>query len=226
MSEEIVDYGEITVPTRWEEMTLKQYADLSRYYSDKDRKFNVKEVLHILTGLSEDDINNMPVEFTETMLTHLTFIEKEPEIGEPRNYIDIEGTRYQINVQEKLKTGEFVSVSSMMKDDPYNTPLFLAIMCRKEGEPYDSKYENEIVQDRLRMFEQVPMTDALPIINFFLHLWIVSMLPTQLSSTLREEIDHIASSIGISRRNGDLSAPSYLRLKRDLGKLRRQINSI
>lgn len=163
----IKDFKEWKVPTRWEDLTLKTYQDIERYYKDGDKEFNVIDVLDILTDKTRDEINELPAEFLEIILTHLSFLTTAPEVDEPSNKITINGETYAVNVMEKLKVGEYVAVDTILKNDRHDYASILAILCRKQGEVYDSKYEAEIFEDRKKMFEEQPVIKILPIVNFF-----------------------------------------------------------
>ena len=113
-----------------------------------------------------------------------------------------------------------------MKSDKRNYAALLAILCRKDDEVYDSKFENEILEDRIKLFEQQPITSILPIVNFFLHLYIILEIPTQLSLQVAEEINHIQQHITNLRKSGDLSAHVTKRLTKELRKLKESIKFI
>lgn len=132
----------------------------------------------------------------------LSFIEKEPEAKEPTNKIEISKETYQINFMEKLKTGEYVSVDNILKADSNDYASILAILCRKEGEIYDSKFEAELFEQRKKMFEEQPITKILPIIGFFLNLYILLVTPSRLFSKVEEELNHIQKSIKTSTEIG------------------------
>lgn len=222
----IIDLGEWKVPKSWNEITLKQFSEIQKYYKDKENSVDVREILHILANRTIDEVNELPIEFSEKLLDNLRFIQEEPNIGEPINYIEINGERYQVNIQEKLKTGEYISVNQILKDDESNLPLILAIMCRKPNEPYDSHFENEVIQDRVRLFDNAPMVDAMRIVNFFLASYLASETPTLLSSQIREEIDLIRKDIETSHQNGEVTKRYMKSVMKTLKKLEDTINSI
>ena len=82
-----------------------------------------------------------------------------------------QGETYMVNYQSKLKTGEYVATDAVIKSDAHNYAAILAILCRKENEAYDSKYENEVLPSRVEMWEKQPITKVMPIVNFFLNLF-------------------------------------------------------
>lgn len=226
MDKDTIDYGEWNVPSRWEEVTLKMFSDIERYYGDKDKKFDARQVLHIFTNKTIDEINELPIAFVEILMDKLSFLQESPKEKEPSNKIKVDGETYIINIMEKLRTGEFIAVDSVLKDDKYDYASILAILCRKEGEIYDSKFEAELFEDRRKMWERQPITSILPLIAFFLSLYIMLETPSQVSSLVEVELNRIQKDIETLRKDGALSALSTKLLKRKLKKLKKSIKCI
>ena len=221
----IKDFGEWKVPSKWDDITLKVYQEIEKYYKDKDEKFDVRDVLHILTNKTDDEINELPAEFLDTILTHLIFLTTTPDVGEATNKIVIDGVEYSINVMEKLKLGEYVAVDNVIKADSSDYASILAILCRKEGELYDSKFEAEEFEKRKEMFEKQPVTSILPIIHFFINCYITLKIPSQLFTQVEEGINHIQQSIKNSEKIG-VSKRLYLNYQiRKYKKLLKSIKS-
>ena len=223
---EIIDLGEVKVPVSWNDVTLAQYKEIEKFYEDKDKKFNVIDVLDIFINKDKDFIMSLPAEFLEIILNKLQFLLTPPTESKPTNKITIDGEEYIINFQNKLRTGEYIAAETILKDDKQNYAALLAILCRKEGEIYDSKFENEIVEERIKLFEQQPITKILPIIGFFLNLYLVLNLPTQLSLNIKEEISHIRKHIETLAKNGEISKRYMKSLTKKLRKLEKSISSI
>ena len=224
--ENIIDLGKWVVPESWDELDLKTFQKIEEYYADKGKEFDVRDVLHIFTNHTIDEINSLPMEFSDKILNELSWLGEEPKYGEPTNVIKIDGVEYKVNVQEKLKTGEFVAVDTILKNDRHNYAAILAILCRKEGEVYDSKFENEVIPIRIELFERQSMMNVMPIITFFLTLWVTLNQVTQLSSKAMEAIDHTARHIETLRKNGEISKRSMKSAMKKLKKLERSIKSI
>lgn len=226
-NEEVIkDFGSWNVPTSWSDITLKKYEEIERYYEGKDEKFDVRDVLNILTDKTEDEINALPAEFLDTILTHLIFLTLTPEVGEPTNKIVIDGETYRINIENKLKVGEYVAVDAAIKGDKHNYAAILAILCRKEEEKYDSYFENEVLEERIKLFEKQPVINILPLINFFIKCFIISQMPSQLSLKIEEAISHTRSSIENSHKNGEISKRCMKSAIRKLQKLEKSIKCI
>lgn len=222
---EIIDYGEIHVPSSWDEITLKTYQRIEEYYETitGDTHFNVMDVLDIFIDKDKDYLMSLPSEFLDIILDKLSFLTTPMKTPEPSNKIEINGEKYIVNVQNKLKTGEFIASDSILKDDRHNYAAMLAILCRKEGEIYDLHFENEVVQDRITLFEKQPITKIMPIITFFLALYGQSVMISQLSSKVEEAIDLTRRSIETSHKNGEISKRSMKSVMKKLKKWEQSI---
>lgn len=226
MNDNIIDYGEWTVTTDWSQVTLKQYQEIERYYEDKDKQFDIREVLHIFCNRTVDEINALPAEFLETIMTHLVFLQTKPEEKEPRNWVEVNGERYTVHTENKLKVGEYIAADTAMKGDKHNYAAILAILCRKDGEVYDSRFENEVLEDRIKMWEQVPVIDVLPVVGFFLQLYITLQMPSLLSSKVKEALDLGRQDIMNLHKNGRISKHCMKSAMKKLQRLEQSINII
>ena len=224
MNDNTIDYGEWTVPTDWSQVTLKQYEEIERFYEDKDKQFDIREVLHIFCNRTMDEINALPAEFLETIMTHLVFLQTKPEDKEPKNWVEVNGERYTVHTENKLKVGEYIAADTAMKGDKHNYAAILAILCRKDGEVYDSRFENEVLEDRINMWEQVPVIDVLPVVGFFLQLYITLQMPSLLSSKVKEALDLTRKDIETLQKNGRISKRSMKSAMKKLQRLEQSIN--
>ena len=225
-NENVIDFGSWTVPTSWEDVTLKMFQEIEKYYSDKDKKFDVREVLDIFTDHTRDEIDQLPINFTDKLLNELSFLKEQPKYGDASASIEIDGEKYSINVMEKLKTGEYVAIDAILKSDPHDYISILAVLCRKNGEIYDSKFEAELFEERQKLFAKQPIMKIMPLISFFLSLYILRMTHSQLYSEVEEGLNLMEQNIESSRANADLSELSSRRLMKKLRKLRKSIKSI
>lgn len=223
----IIDYGELNIPEKWEDIDLKTYQEIEKYYEDKkEESFDVFDVIDILTGKDKDYIKSLPMEFLDIILDKLSFLTVSPQTPEPSNKITIDGETYTIHFENQLKVGEYIAADSILKSDKHNYAALLAILCRKDGELYDSHFENEVIEDRIKFWEKQPVTKVLNLISFFLQLANLLYLPTLLSSQIEEAINLTQQNIDNLRKNGEISAFSTKLLKRKLKKLRKSINTI
>lgn len=221
-----MNFGKITVPTKWEEVTLKQFTELLTIY-DKENK-DILDIISMFTGRSKDELRKYPMDFINEILIHLQFMNTPLNI-KPSNYVEIDGKKYSVNYMEKLKFGEFVDVETIIKDNKYNYPAILGILCRMEGEVYDDDFIAEKLNDRVKMFEELDMPSAMRLINFFLKLSLRSIAYTQKSLAIqqgKEQAELLAQSIRDSLKDGDLKKLDMIYAKTELRKLEKSLKSI
>jgi hypothetical protein len=179
-----------------------------------------------MCGKSVDEINEMPLEFLDIISEKLEFMTTPMEKAVPTKEVEVNGEKYVIHTEEQLKVGEYVAADTILKNDSHNYAALMAILCRKEGEVYDSKFENEEMMKRVEMWEKVPVMKVMGIISFFLTCYALSVTPTLLSSEVEEAINLTRNSIETSAKNGQISRRCMKSAMKKLRKLEKSINSI
>ena len=223
------DFGEWKVPQSWDDLTLGKFQELERLYDgddDKERKFDVRDVLDLMTDRTKDEINELPIEFTDMLLRKMYWLHEQPDFGKPSNKVIIDGVQYTVHNENEMKFGEYVALDTALKGDKHNYAAMLAILCRKEGEVFDAKFENEILPSRIEFWKNVSVMKVMPIVSFFLELSSMSLQVSQLSSEIQEGINHILKHIETSKRNGVFSALYTKWQVRKLKKLQKSIKNI
>ena len=223
------DFGEWKVPSSWDDLTLGKFQELERLYDTEDgneRKFDVRDVLDLMTGRTKDEINELPIEFTDSLLRKMYWLHEQPNFGKPSNKITIDGVQYTVHNENEMKFGEYVALDTALKGDKHNYAAMLAILCRKEGEIFDAKFENEILPSRIEFWKNVSVMKVMPIVSFFLELSSMSLQVSQLSLEVQEGINHILKHIETSKRNGVFSALYTKWQVRKLKKLQKSIKNI
>ena len=222
------DFGEWKVPSSWDDLTLGKFQELERLYDgdENERKFDVRDVLDLMTDRTKDEINELPIEFTDSLLRKMYWLHEQPQFGKPSNKITIDGETYTVHNENEMKFGEYVALDTAMKGDKHNYAAMLAILCRKDGEIFDAKFENEILPSRIEFWKNVSVMKVMPIVSFFLELSSMSLQVSQLSSEIQEGINHILKHIETSKQNGVFSALYTKWQVRKLKKLQKSIKNI
>lgn len=221
------DFGEWKVPSSWDDLTLGKFQELERLYDgDEERKFDVRDVLDLMTDRTKDDINELPIEFTDSLLRKMYWLHEQPDFGKPSNKVTIDGVQYTVHNENEMKFGEYVALDTALKGDKHNYAAMLAILCRKDGEIFDAKFENEVLPSRIEFWKNVSVMKVMPIVSFFLELSSMSLQVSQLSLEIQEGINHILKHIETSKRNGVFSALYTRWQMRKLKKLQKSIKNI
>ena len=221
------DFGEWKVPQSWDDLTLGKFQELERLYDgDEERKFDVRDVLDLMTDRTKDEINELPIEFTDSLLRKMYWLHEQPNFGKPSNKITIDGVQYTVHNENEMKFGEYVALDTALKGDKHNYAAMLAILCRKDGEIFDAKFENEVLPSRIEFWKNVSVMKVMPIVSFFLELSSISLQVSQLSLEVQEGINHILKHIETSKQNGVFSALYTKWQVRKLKKLQKSIKNI
>ena len=203
--EVIKNFGSIKIPTKWEEVTLGQFEQIMRLTGGENKRVDVMSLLSILTGQDEDYINSLPASFVETLMAHLIFLNDNPRTyDQTSSQIQVGKAFYSIDLLEELNCGEYVEVNEVVKNDPLDYSSILAILCRKDGELFDEDFAAHRYKERKEMFQQQPVTEILPLIGFFLKLFLLSKANsqgclTELESATNQLLQHTSNSAS----NGD-----------------------
>lgn len=223
----LYDFGEWNIPEKWEDVTLEKFTKLM---SKTENGVNdVRDVIAIMADRTMEDVNLLPVDFVESLMARLTFLNKSPEY-ENKNEIIIDDEVYHINVLEKLKFGEYVDVNSAIQGDNLNYAAFLGILCRKEGEEYDDDFIANKLDERIEMFNKQPINKILPVIGFFLALFATSETYSQAfmtevkqtTSQLLQETENLWRDGGYKK----LSLTSRMKIWWKLRKLKKQASQL
>ena len=198
----ITDFGQYNLPRSWDEVTLKQFQELQRAYNDEKKEVSIVDLISIMANKPKSEVQQLPTSFAELIMNELGFIMEQPEQEKPVPYIIIDDKKYMVNYLEKMKTGEWVDCNMIIKDDPKNYAAMLAILCRLEGETYDDDFIANKLEERTEMFLRQPITKILPIVAFFLELWLVFRKNSQLYTQIEEQLNNIQKNIESSTNVG------------------------
>ena len=229
--EVVKDFGSIQIPTRWEEVTLGQFEKIMKLTGGENKKVDVMSLLSILTGQDEDYINSLPASFVETLMAHLIFLNDNPSTYDhTASQIKIGNDLYSIHFLEELKFGEYVEVNESIKNDPLDYSSILAILCRKDGEAFDEDYVANKFKKRKEMFQEQPVTEILPLVGFFLKLFLLSRTNLQRCLTeLKPATNQLLMHTNNSASNGDGGKRSLswrMRTTQKLKKLNKAMSQI
>ena len=223
------DFGNITVPTSWDEVKLKDFITLMKLQEEENKEdVSLIDIMAVLTGTDKKYIYSLPSDFANTIMAHLLFLNK-PLKEEPKAEVIIDGNLYKINYMEKLKFGEYTDANTVMANDKFDYASLLAILCRREGEIYDDDYIAEHLDERTEMWNNQPITKVYPLVCFFLTLSALSDKHLEHYMTDAEQvIDQSLTHIEDSLKSGEHKkfSLSYVKARWKLRKLRKCMSQL
>ena len=260
------DFGSITVPTKWDEVTLQMLSDylaLSKEKEDaletdkkqaerdktempneKDEKYNItdKDLLKCFTDFDMDKYDILPVELYNSIMSNFSFVLEDMPQWKPSNHLSYNGIEFVVNTMEALKVKEYEDAEMILRNNMYDYPSLLAVLCRKVtgtktdnvtglswevNEVYDYEFANKIFDSRREMFAKMPITKVMPVISFFLLRGLECNNLSQNSiTTLAHQLDEVVGNMLDSINSMGLRKWLYLPQMIKLKKYKKSINSI
>lgn len=189
------------IPSSYDEITLEQYKVLSELYLNKE-KDNL-DIIAYFCNLTKSQL--LDEDSTEVIkaIKKLKFLQKGLDLSKVDNKIKINDNLYKINSKEKLKFKEFVDSQTSIEADKYDYATLLAILCRKESESYDDDFIANEFDKRREMFNKLPISKTMPLISFFLLLWMNSeTFMEQYLEIIKKEINQSLDNLESLAKNG------------------------
>lgn len=260
------DFGSITVPTKWEEVTLQMLSDYlalskekeealekdkaqaerdkTEMPNEKDEKYNItdKDLLKCFTNFDMEKYDVLPVELYNSIMSNFSFVLEDMPQWKPSNHLSYNGMEFVVNTMEALKVKEYEDAEMILRNNIYDYPSLLAVLCRKVtgtktdnvtglswevNEVYDYEFANKIFDARREMFAKMPITKVMPVISFFLLKGLECNNRSQNSiTTLAHQLDEVVGNMLDSINSMGLRKWLYLPQMIKLKKYKKSINSI
>lgn len=256
--ETVIDFGDIKVPTKWEEVTLQMLTDYltlshekeealkkdkleakknkQEAPNEKDEKYTItdKDILRIFTNFDISKYDILPVELYEAIMSNFSFLVEDMPQMKPSKELFFNNVHFVINDMEALKVKEYEDADMVLRNNQYDYPSLLAILCREckgkktdhvtgitylINEDYDTEFANHIFDARREMFSNMPMTKVMPLISFFLLKGLESNSHFQnsirmIALQLKEAVQNMLDSIKSMGSRKWLYLPQMIKLKK------------
>ena len=153
--ETVIDFGDIKVPTKWEEVTLQMLTDYltlshekeealkkdkleakknkQEAPNEKDKKYTLtdKDIIRIFTNFDISKYDILPVELYESIMSNFAFLIEDMPVMKPSNELYYNNIHFVINFFESLKVKEYEDADMVLRNNPYDYKSLLAILCRE-----------------------------------------------------------------------------------------------
>lgn len=157
---------EYSIPTDWNDITLKQFQD---YYkiSNEDAKAFSKRIA-VLTGIDVETIENSSVDAVAFIANLMSNVLEKLPTNEVQLSFEHKGESFQIHHNETISFGQFVDWDTIVNkgDIIENLATLIAIRTFSVNDNYNSKELNR----RVDLFKDLPVNIAYAYASFFLNL--------------------------------------------------------
>lgn len=181
----------LQVPEGWADIKLGTYETLRKMPQGNEGERIA--LIAAICGTTAEFLREAPVDVFNIVYDCIRFIFSNEPLP-VNNFIEIDGVKWIVKVEDKLSLGEWIDAEEAQKGD---MPLVgtLAVVCRPVGE----KYKPEISAEREAFFAELSAEDVRPLLGFFLHCKHVLELRisvygklAQIRETLPTNIRHLA----------------------------------
>lgn len=153
-------------------------ADFEKLFADET--IDITNVMHTetqlkifsaLVGIDKEELLDVSKKEFDELYPYVVSILSDKRIkqlqAETKNYIEIDSVVYTLIDENAVTVEEWAITETILADKTLADSLsdVLATMCRPAGE----KLTQSLTAERKKMFQSVPLIDALPLIGFFLH---------------------------------------------------------
>lgn len=203
------DDKQVNVPQSWSDIRLGDYERWFR--REPENRLEQIELVAAICGVDAGLLLNNPTQIFDTIVDIVKFVFGEYH-GEAHNRIAIDGVVYTISLTEELTLAEWVDIESVFETET-ETRLsdILSILCRPQGEVYDSG----LSESRRAFFSDLRMSEALPLLAFFLRQRERFRHVSNLYSEVKEQVDRYLLLTQNFAENGDgiKSLPIWQRIR-------------
>lgn len=143
----------INVPTSWSEISLEtmdKIAEISNNssYTDEQRE---TDIIKLLTGLTDDEIDNMNIVDYQKILNSLKFLNQPISKVLPKDSIELNNKTYSVLLYpSRMTAAQFLDYKTIMASDMnHKTARLIACFVVPEGSKYadDSYNPDDVVND-------------------------------------------------------------------------------
>ena len=143
----------INVPTSWSEISLEKMDNLTEIsnnstYTDEQRE---TEIIKLLTGLTDDEIDNMNIVDYQKILNSLKFLNQPISKVLPKDSIELNNKTYNVLLYpSRMTAAQFLDYKTIMASDMnHKTARLIACFVVPEGSKYadDSYNPDDVVND-------------------------------------------------------------------------------
>ncbi len=104
------------IPEGWNEVSVGRFEDIASVDKEQENEFQMSlDVIRAVVGISEDDLNLLPLESVPEILETMEFVKQEIDLSPSDEIVTSMGTFYLKDNFDKLTVGEVISVETLTK---------------------------------------------------------------------------------------------------------------
>lgn len=141
---------EIKIKNNWNEITWNEYEQIEQILNaDIPSDYKTVHLVSILTGLSIEEVENLPITQFQRLLPALEFIKKQPKTHHHKFEYIVNGREYIFRGKlDEITTAQYIDYRAQMTEEDKDVVNLFACFLIPKGHDYNDGYDmNQVKSD-------------------------------------------------------------------------------
>lgn len=146
----MTNMNNITMKTSWEGITYSEFEQLIQIAdANIPENYKTTHLISILTGLSVEDVEALPIKIFMKLASGLAFMNDKPKEVKHKESYEVNGRKYIVQAQvDRICTAQFLDFTNYGKEKPTSTAKLASCFLIPEGHKYGDGYDlNQVIYD-------------------------------------------------------------------------------
>ena len=170
----------------WSDISIAKFKDIKHVLDTTDEEDLVWALIGACYGMTEDEVNDLPIRTAEDYARGVSFINSEPRPSVAKKSYTLNGRKYITTMDfSRITTAQFIDFQQVWRDSAEHPERVLAICLIPEGHKYNDGYSTqEVMDDILTM--SIPDSMGLSAFFFTLLKWSMRATARKMKRQLRK----------------------------------------
>lgn len=175
---------DITIKNSWEDITWSEYTQIEQILNtDIPSDYKAVHLVSVLTGISVDELERLPISQFQRLLPALDFLYTEPDTHVHQFEYTVNGRQYKFTGKiDEITTAQYIDYRSYMEKDDKDVVELMSAFMIPVGHDYNDGYDMEQVRNDIGDMCWLDVRAA----AFFFRLWLASYITIFKSSLMAE----------------------------------------
>lgn len=167
---------DITIKNSWEDITWNEYSQIEQILNtDIPSNYKTVHLVSVLTGVSVDELEGLPISQFQKLLPALDFLYTEPETHVHQFNYTVNGRQYRFTGKiDEITTAQYIDYRSYMEKEEKDVVELMSAFMIPVGHEYNDGYDIEQVKKDIGDMCWLDVRAA----AFFFRLWLSAFILT------------------------------------------------
>lgn len=139
---------EISIKNSWDEITWREYEQLEQILNtDIPESYKSVHIIAVLTGLTVEEVEMLPITAVQKLTPHLDFLYTEPETHQHQFEYTVNGREYKfVGKLDEITTAQYIDYRSYMDEENKDVVKLMSVFLIPKGHDYNDGYDMGQVQ--------------------------------------------------------------------------------